>query len=183
MNTEKMEQGIKLFLEGMEVEDTNSQHLVDTPNRIVRAWGESFLEGYSIDPRKALGKVFNDNCSEMIVIKDIPFASMCIHHLLPFVGTAKIGYVPNGKIVGLSKLARVLDCFAKRLQIQERLTQQIAEIIMEILQPHGVGVVLEAEHMCMALRGIKKPGSKTITSSLLGVFRTEQKARQEFLSF
>lgn len=182
MNTEKMEQGMKLFLEGMEVEDIDGQHLKDTPKRIVKAWSESFLGGYSQDPKQVLGTIFEDPCSEMIVVKDIPFASMCAHHFLPFIGKAKIGYIPNGKIIGLSKLARVLECFSQRLQIQERLTQQVAETIMIAINPLGVAVILEAEHQCMTLRGIKKPGSKTITSSLLGVFRSDEKTRAEFLS-
>jgi GTP cyclohydrolase I len=182
MNVEKMEQGMRLFLEGMEVEDTDGQHLKDTPKRIVKAWAESFLNGYAQDPKQVLGTIFQDPCSEMIVVKDIPFASMCAHHFLPFIGKAKIGYIPNGKIVGLSKLARVLECFSQRLQIQERLTQQVAEAINVALGAYGVGVILTATHQCMTLRGIKKPGSETITSSMLGVFRSDEKARHEFLS-
>ncbi len=183
MNIKKMTKGIRLFLEGMEVEDLEGQHLKDTPERIVRAWKDTFLAGYEQDPKVILSKKFEDPCEEMVVVKDIPFSSFCIHHLVCFQGTAKIGYIPHGQVIGLSKLARVLDCFAHRMQIQERLTTQVANAIMEELKPHGVGVVLTAEHECMTIRGVKKPGSKTITSCLLGVFRTDGRCRQEFLSF
>jgi len=182
MNKEKMLQGMSLFLEGLGV-DLDNEHLVETPERIVRAWTESFAKGYKEDPVKHLEKTFTDEYDSMIVIKDIPFVSTCAHHLVPFYGKAKIGYIPNGIITGLSKLVRVLEGYARRLQIQERLTEQVAYAIDKTLEPKGVGVILEAEHMCMTIRGISKPGAKTVTSCLLGVMREDSSCRDEFLRF
>ena len=182
VDTNEMLMGIRKFLYGLGL-DMNDQHLQQTPERVVKAWVNEFASGYSLDPKEILSVEFADDCDEMIVVKNIPFTSHCIHHLVQFSGTAKIGYVPKGKITGLSKLARVLDVFAKRLQIQERLTKQIALAIQEHLKPVGTGVVLSAGHSCMECRGVQKPGSITITSCLLGGMRTDKAMREEFLNF
>jgi len=181
----KMVIGITAFLEGLGL-DLKDQHLIRTPTRVVEAWVETFASGYlytDADIEKMLSVEFKDSYDEMIVVKDIPFTSHCSHHLVPFIGTAKIGYVPNGRIVGLSKLARVLDVFAHRLQVQEQLAEQVAESINKYLAPKGVGVVLQASHMCMTSRGVKKPGSQMVTSCLLGEMRTDRSMREEFLNF
>ena len=179
----KMEEGMRIFLEGMGV-DTNDQHIKNTPSRVMRAWRDSFGAGYQTTPDDVLNVEFADDYDQMIVVKDIPFMSFCAHHVVPFTGTAKIGYIPSdGRITGLSKLARVLYCFAQRLQIQERLTRQVADAIQEKLNPKAVGVVLSAEHMCMTRRGVQAPGSMTVTSCLLGNFRDEPETRAEFLNF
>ena len=154
--------------------------LKETPSRVVRSFSELYA-GYITDP-KTIFKTFEDDTSdEMIISKDIPFFSMCEHHMLPFVGHATIAYIPDKKIVGLSKLSRLLECFSRRLQIQERLTSQITTAINEALQPRGSACLITAEHMCMSCRGVNKSGSKMITSSLTGVFRDESTVRQEFL--
>lgn len=155
--------------------------LLETPKRVVKAWRD-WTTGYWTDPADVL-KVFEDGgerYDEMIIVKGIPFYSHCEHHLAPFFGTADIGYVPNGKIVGLSKLSRLLDVYARRLQVQERLTAQVADAMMKHLQPKGVGVVLRARHLCMESRGIKKQGSETVTQIVRGVFFGDPKARSEF---
>jgi len=182
MDKNQMEAGIRTFLEGMGL-DLQDQHLKRTPERVAKAWIATFGAGYLQTPAKVLSVEFDEKCDEMVVIKNIPYISHCAHHLVPFLGTAKIGYVPNGKITGLSKLARVLDVFAHRLQVQERLTRQVAEAIQTHLKPLGVGVVLTGEHQCMTTRGIYKPGSITVTSCLLGQMRTDPAMRQEFLNF
>jgi GTP cyclohydrolase I len=182
MNIEKMESGIKLFLEGLGV-DTKNQHTIGTPKRVARAWAETLGKGYLQDPSKILNIEFSDKYDSMVIIKDVPFCSTCAHHLIPFYGKAKIGYIPNGKVTGLSKLARILDVYARRLQIQEQVTVQVAEAIKKYLKPKGVGVILEAEHLCMTHRGVQKPGSITVTSHLIGAMRTDAKTRAEFLSF
>jgi len=182
MNEEKMILGISSFLEGMGL-DLNDQHLEKTPQRVMRAWRDSFASGYSQNAEDILSVEFDEEYSSMVVVKDIPYISYCSHHLVPFIGTAKIGYIPDGKVTGLSKLARVLDMYAKRLQVQERLTEQVANTIQKILEPKGVGVVLEGQHMCMTHRGVQKPGSNTITSCLLGEMMDNSCTRQEFLSF
>jgi GTP cyclohydrolase I len=180
-----MENGIRIFLGGLGV-DLRNQHILRTPERVARAWADTFCNGYQQEPKKVLGTVFfTKEYDEMIVQKDIPFMSICQHHLIPFLGTAKIGYIPgkSGKIVGLSKLARLLDVFSQRLQIQEELTVEVAKILYDVLHPSGVGVVLTAEHMCLTQRGVRKPGSKTITSCLLGSMKKDPKTRAEFLGF
>lgn len=157
--------------------------LKDTPKRVVKSWLELYA-GYSQDPAEILSTVFEDGaCDEMVVLKDIPFQSMCEHHMLPFIGKAHVGYLPKGRVVGLSKLARLVECYAKRLQIQEQMTAQIAEAIVAHLQPRGAAVVIEAHHQCMSCRGIKKQGTTMITSAMRGAFREDQAARAEFLSF
>jgi GTP cyclohydrolase I len=181
----KMERGIQMFIEGLNL-DIEDQHLKDTPQRVVKAWINEFGSGYTYgeDKIKSLLSVeFSEEYDEMVVVKEVPFLSHCSHHLVPFSGIAKIGYVPNKKVVGLSKLARVLDAYALRLQVQERLTKQTAEAIFKYLEPLGVGVVLEASHYCMCYRGVKKPGSKMVTSCLLGSMREDKAMRGEFLNF
>ena len=156
--------------------------LKETPKRVVRSY-KDFFSGYNLDPREILSKKFKevDGYDEIIILKDIRLESHCEHHMVPFIGTAHVGYLPKKKIVGLSKLARLVEAFAKRLQIQEKLTAQIANAIDEVLQPKGVGVIIEASHLCVATRGIHKPDSKMVTSRMLGSFRNDQATRKEFL--
>ncbi len=163
-------------------EDPNREGLRDTPRRIAEMYAELF-EGLHQDPMEVLRVGFEEEeHQEMVILRDIPFYSMCEHHFLPFHGVAHIGYIPDKRIVGISKLARVVEILARRPQLQERLTGQIADVIMEGLQPKGVGVIIEAEHLCMTARGIKKPGSIVVTSANRGIFRTKLATRQEFLS-
>ena len=161
-------------------EDPNREGLRDTPARIARMYEEIFA-GLDEDPFAILGVTFEESYDEMVILREIPFYSMCEHHLLPFHGQAHVGYLPNGKIVGLSKIARAVDVFARRPQVQERLTGQIADCIESVLGAKGVGVVIEAEHLCMTMRGVRKPGATMITSAMRGRFREEQNTRQEFL--
>ena len=161
------------------VDDPDREGLRDTPLRVVKALKE-MTRGYDEDPATILSKTFNEECDEMIVVSGITFTSLCEHHLLPFTGTADVAYIP-GKVVGLSKLARLVDCFAKRLQIQERMTAQIANAIIEYLNPKGVAVVIKGHHACMSCRGIKKSGAVMVTSSMHGVFKDNALARSEFL--
>ncbi len=164
-------------------EDPARQGLLDTPQRVEKAW-QHWVSGYTMDPADIL-KVFEDGAeqyNELIVVRGIPVYSHCEHHLAPFFGTATVGYTPNGKIVGLSKLTRLVDCFAKRLQVQERLTIQVAEALMEHVEPLSVGVVIRCRHMCMESRGIQTPGEETVTSALLGEMRTNLGLRNEFLA-
>jgi len=163
-------------------EDPDRQGLSDTPERVEKAW-KHWTSGYQQDPAEIL-KVFEDGAeqyNELIVVRGIPVYSHCEHHLAPFFGWATVGYTPNGKIVGLSKLTRLVDCFSKRLQVQERLTMQIAESFMTHVQPLSVGVVIRCRHMCMESRGIRSPGQETVTSALLGEIRTNLGLRTEFL--
>jgi GTP cyclohydrolase I len=160
-------------------EDPEREGLVKTPERVMRAF-RFFTKGYDEDPRAVIGDaMFTENYSEMIIVKDIDFFSLCEHHLLPFFGRVHVGYLPKGRIVGISKIARMVETYARRLQVQERMTDQIAQTLSEVLQAGGVGVVVEAEHMCMRMRGVEKPNSVVVTSSLVGVFR-EKETRQEF---
>lgn len=175
-----VEQAIKTLLLHIG-EDPERNGVKDTPLRVSRALRE-MTQGYQEDPKEILSRVFEETYDEVVVVKDIPFASLCEHHMLPFVGTADIGYLPDGKVVGLSKLARLVDCFAKRLQIQEKMTRQIADAIKEHLNAKGVAVVVRATHECMACRGVRKPGVIMVTSVMLGVFRDKPEARQEFLN-
>ncbi len=176
----KIIEGVKLILEGIG-EDVNREGLVDTPDRIARMYEEIFA-GMEEDAAVHLQKTFTAENTDMIIEKDIPFYSMCEHHLVPFYGKAHIAYVPNGRVVGLSKLARTVEVFAKRPQLQERMTTQIADAIMENLNAKGVMVIIEAEHMCMTMRGVKKPGSRTVTLSSKGVFETDNRLSKTFVS-
>ena len=162
-------------------EDLNRDGLKETPARVARMYGE-LLAGMHDDPDTHLSKVFNENYDEIVLLRDIPFYSMCEHHLMPFIGSAHVAYLPSGKILGVSKLARIVDCFARRLQTQERLTYQIADCLMSNLKPMGVAVVLEAAHSCMTIRGIKKPGSVMVTSAVRGLFRKDPRSRNEIMS-
>lgn len=163
-------------------EDIEREGLVETPKRVVKSWDELY-GGYELSPEDILKKDFTDGaCDQMIVLRDIEFNSTCEHHIIPIIGKAHVAYIPNGKVVGISKLARVVDAYARRLQIQEKMTEQIAGVIMEVLQPKGVGVLIEAKHMCMTSRGIKKPNVSMVTSALRGVFERDE-VRQEFLKF
>ena len=156
--------------------------LKETPKRVIKSY-KDFFSGYNSDPREILSKKFKEveGYDEIIILKNIRLESHCEHHMVPFIGTAHVGYLPKNKVVGLSKLARLVEAFAKRLQIQEKLTAQIANAIDEILQPKGVGVIIEASHLCVATRGIHKPDSKMVTSRMLGSFRNDQATRKEFL--
>ncbi|MFT4538551.1 MAG: GTP cyclohydrolase I [Planctomycetota bacterium] len=162
-------------------EDPERQGLQRTPGRVARAYAD-LTSGMNQSVEEVVGHgVFDEECSEMIVVKDIEFYSLCEHHLLPFFGRVHVAYIPNGKILGLSKMARITDVFARRLQVQERMTVQIAEAIQELLQPVGVGVVANAAHLCMMMRGVQKQNSSTMTSCLLGKFRSDPRTRSEFL--
>ena len=156
--------------------------LKETPKRVIRSY-KDFFSGYNSDPREILSKKFKEveGYDEIIILKNIRLESHCEHHMVPFIGTAHVGYLPRNKVVGLSKLARLVEAFAKRLQIQEKLTAQIANAIDEVLQPKGVGVIIEASHLCVATRGIHKPDTKMVTSRMLGTFRSDQATRKEFL--
>ena len=175
-----IKEGVRLILEGIG-EDVNWEGLVDTPDRIARMYEEIFA-GMEEAASVHLKKTFTAENTDMIIEKDIPFYSMCEHHLVPFYGKVHIAYVPDGKVVGLSKLARTVEVFAKRPQLQERMTTQIADAIMENLNAKGVMVIIEAEHMCMTMRGVKKPGSRTVTLSSKGVFESDNRLNNTFVS-
>jgi GTP cyclohydrolase IA len=163
-------------------EDPKREGLVRTPNRVRRAY-EFLTKGYKEDPEAMLkNALFTVTYDEMVIVKDIEMFSLCEHHMLPFFGKVHVAYIPNGKVIGLSKLARLIEIFSRRLQIQERLTTQIAETIQKAIEPQGVGVVIEARHLCMMMRGVEKQHSAAVTSSMLGCFRDEQETRTEFLS-
>ena len=164
-------------------DDPAREGLEGTPDRVVRAYRE-FFRGYDEDPNTILRRTFKetDGYDEMIVLRDMRFESHCEHHLAPIIGRAHIAYLPHHRVVGISKLARLLDCFAKRLQIQEKLTAQIANTLQEVLQPRGVAVVIDASHQCMTTRGVHKPGTSMVTSRMLGAFRTDPSTRREFLA-
>jgi GTP cyclohydrolase I len=164
-------------------DDPRREGLVETPDRVVRAYRE-FFSGYEQDPREVLAKTFSevDGYDEMIVMNDIRFESHCEHHMVPIIGKAHIGYLPDRRVVGISKLARLVEVYARRLQIQEKMTVQIADTLQEVLQPKGVAVVVEAAHQCMTTRGVHKPGASLVTSRMLGAFRDDQATRREFLA-
>ncbi len=162
-------------------EDPTRQGLLETPRRIAEMYDEIF-GGLAIDPTEYLKVGFDVSHDEMVILRNIPFYSMCEHHFLPFHGEAHVGYIPDGRVVGISKLARVVEAYARRPQIQEQLTSQVAEAVMEALHPDGVAVVIEAEHLCMTMRGIKKPGSRMVTSAMRGSFKASPVTRGEFLS-
>ncbi|MGB9774025.1 MAG: GTP cyclohydrolase I FolE [Bacteroidota bacterium] len=163
-------------------EDPHREGLLKTPERVARAW-HFLTRGYEQDIRTVInGAVFEEKYNEMVMVKNIDFFSICEHHMLPFYGKAHIAYIPDGKIIGLSKLPRIVEVFSRRLQVQERLTQQVAETLNEVLEPAGVAVVMEAKHLCMIMRGVEKLNSIATTSAMLGVFRENERTRQEFLS-
>jgi GTP cyclohydrolase I len=174
-------EAVRLILEAIG-EDPDREGLRDTPRRIADM-SEEIFSGLTVDPATYLSVGFEEHHKEMVVLRDIPFMSTCEHHLLPFSGKAHVGYIPAGRIVGLSKLARVVEAYARRPQLQERLTSQIADTIVETINPAGVGVVIEAQHYCMIMRGVKKPGSTMVTSAMRGLFRNNPPTRAEFLDF
>lgn len=181
MDKKKIEQAIKMILEAIG-EDPKRQDLIATPTRVAQMYEEIF-SGIKQDPKDALEVLLAEDHDEIVLLKDIPIYSVCEHHLLPFIGKAHIAYIPkDNRVTGLSKLARVVEILCKRPQVQERLTTNIADIIMEKLKPQGVLVIIEAEHLCMSMRGVKKPGILTITSAVRGVFRDNEKTRAETLS-
>lgn len=178
IDEEKIKQAVTLFLEGIG-EEPDREGLVETPDRIARMCHELF-SGLDADPQEVLSKCFGTDGSELVVERDIPFYSVCEHHLLPFFGKAHIAYVTDGKVVGISKLARTVELFSKRPQIQERLTGQICDAIMDCLHPKGVMVMMEAEHMCMSMRGVRKPGTQTVTTAVRGCFETDERLQNRF---
>lgn len=182
MDRDKIEAGVRLILEGIG-EDTSREGLIDTPRRVADMYGEIFA-GLDQDAGEHFCVTFNEGHQEMVLVRDIPLYSVCEHHLVPFLGRAHVAYVPgkHGRICGLSKLARVVDVFAKRPQVQERLTSQVADTIVEHLDPAGVIVVIEAEHLCMSMRGVRKPGSETVTSAVRGIFEKNPATRAEAMS-
>jgi GTP cyclohydrolase I len=179
IDMERIQKAVKEILLAVN-EDAEREGLKETPARVARMYAE-LLAGMDDDPKQCLS-VFSENYDEIVLLRDVPFYSICEHHLMPFIGTAHVAYLPAGVVLGVSKLARIVDCFARRLQIQEKLTNQIADFIMDNLKPRGVAVVLEASHSCMTIRGIKKPGSVMVTSSLRGIFRSDPKSRSEIMS-
>jgi GTP cyclohydrolase I len=180
VDMERIEKAVREILSAVG-EDADREGIRNTPQRVARMYAE-LLGGMQEDPKKHLKSVFAENYDEIVLLRDIPFFSICEHHLMPFIGAAHVAYLPAGSVLGVSKLARVVDCFARRLQVQERLTDQIADFIMNSLNPRGVAVVLEASHSCMTIRGIKKAGSVMVTSSLRGIFRRDPKSRSEIMS-
>jgi GTP cyclohydrolase I len=176
----KIEKAVKEILEAVG-EDTNREGIKLTPKRVANMYVE-LLAGAGEDPADCVKSVFKEKCDEIVLLRDIPFYSICEHHLMPFIGKAHVAYLPAEYVVGVSKLARIVDCFARRLQVQERLTAQIADFINEHLKPQGVAIVLEAAHSCMTIRGIKKPGSVMVTSALRGIFKRDPRSRAEVLS-
>ena len=162
-------------------EDASREGLRETPARVARMY-EELLAGMHEEPAMHVQRVFTEDYNEIVLLRDIPFFSICEHHLMPFIGSAHVAYLPAGKVLGVSKLARIVECFAKRLQVQERLTMQIADFLMESIRPQGVAVVLEASHSCMTIRGIKKPGSVMVTSALRGIFIRDPRSRSEVMT-
>ena len=175
-----LENLVRLMLQNLG-EDPKRGGLIDTPKRVAKAL-HFLTSGYQLSVEEVVrDALFEEQCEEMVIVKDVEFYSLCEHHMLPFFGRAHVGYLPRGHVIGLSKIARVVDVFARRLQVQERLTTQIASGLLEILNAHGVAVVLEASHFCMVMRGVQKQNSKTITSSMLGAFREDSRSRSEFM--
>lgn len=181
MENDKIENLTKQLIEEIG-EDPSREGLLKTPSRVSKAWS-FFSGGYNQDLDKIINNaVFNEDATDMVVVRDVEFFSLCEHHLIPFFGRAHVAYLPNGKVIGLSKIPRIIDMFSRRLQVQERLTRQIAETVKEILDPIGVAVIMEGQHMCMQMRGVEKQNSLTTTSSMLGKFRESDRTRSEFLS-
>lgn len=160
---------------------TNAEVLENTPARVERALDE-LLSGYDLDPEAILARTFETDCDDMVVVANIPVCSMCEHHMMPFIGHAHVGYIPDGRLLGVSKVARLVECYSRRLQLQERITSQVADAIMSHLAPKGVGVVIATEHTCMTTRGVNRPGTRTVTSATRGLFRDDEKTRAEFMS-
>lgn len=179
-NREKIEEHVREILR-LVGEDPEREGLLDTPARVTRMYEEIF-GGYGQDYREILGTTFDEQHEELVIVKDIVYYSQCEHHMAPFFGKIHVGYIPSGKIAGLSKFARLVDAVTRRLQVQERITSEIADVLMDVLKPHGVMVVVEGEHLCMCARGVKKYGSKTITSGVRGMFQKDVKLRAEFMS-
>ena len=180
IDAERIKKAVKEILLAVG-EDIEREGLKQTPDRVARMYAE-LLGGMHEDPEKHLRSVFTENYEEIVLLRGIPFYSICEHHLMPFIGSAHVAYLPSGRVLGVSKLARIVDVFARRLQTQERLTYQIADFIMSSLKSQGVAVVLEASHSCMTIRGIKKPGSTMVTSALRGIFKRDPKSRSEIMS-
>jgi GTP cyclohydrolase I len=180
VDTERIEKAVKEILLAVG-EDINREGLKKTPERVGKMYAE-LLAGMREDPKDHLRSVFTEKYDEIVLLRNVPFYSICEHHLMPFIGSAHVAYLPTGMVLGVSKLARIVDCFARRLQTQERLTYQIADFIMNSLKPMGVTVVLEASHSCMTIRGIRKPGSIMVTSALRGIFKKDPRSRNEVLS-
>ncbi|MCM8818499.1 MAG: GTP cyclohydrolase I FolE [Candidatus Omnitrophica bacterium] len=181
MDLKKIEKGMELIIEGLG-KNIDRKKLKETPKRVSRMYSEIF-SGIEIDPKKILGKIFKEEYNELVLIKDISFFSMCEHHFLPFFGKAHVAYLPDGNnVIGISKIARLVDVLSKRPQLQERITNQIVDIIMNVLTPQGAMAVIEAEHMCMIMRGIQKPGTKIVTSAMRGIFLRDLRTRAEALS-
>ncbi|MEO6808502.1 MAG: GTP cyclohydrolase I FolE [Isosphaeraceae bacterium] len=180
VDQERIRRAVREILEAVG-EDPDREGLVETPDRVARMYAEVF-QGLHQDPSIHLKKSFTQEYDEMVVVREIEFASFCEHHLLPFTGKVHVAYIPKGRVVGLSKIPRVVDALARRPQLQERLTQELAELLMSELDARGVGVVIEASHSCMTIRGVRKPGSTFVTSAMLGMFRDRHKTRAEFLS-
>jgi GTP cyclohydrolase I len=183
VDTERIAKAVREILDAVG-EDPQRDGLLDTPKRVAAMYAELFT-GLSEEPSSHLGTTFDASHDEMVMVRDIPFTSLCEHHLVPFIGKAHVAYIPaeSGRITGLSKLARLVEGYARRLQVQERMTTQIADAIDDELSPRGVLVVVEAEHMCMSMRGVKKPGTSTVTSSVRGLFRTDPATRAEAMQF
>ena len=180
VDTERIKKAVREILIAVG-EDIEREGIRQTPQRVAGMYAE-LLAGMSEDPQKHLRTIFTEKYDEIVLLRDIPFYSICEHHLMPFIGSAAVAYLPSGSVLGVSKLARIVDCFARRLQVQERLTNQIADFLMSSLKPQGVAVVLEASHSCMTIRGIKKPGSMMVTSALRGIFKRDPRSRNEVLS-
>ena len=180
---EQAEKAVKTLIEWAG-DDPSREGLIETPKRVAKAY-EQFFEGYDLDPEEILRKTFEEveGYDEMVIVKDIRLESHCEHHIVPILGKAHIGYIPNNRVVGISKLARIVDVFGKRLQTQETMTSQIANVIQKVLDPKGVAVVIDASHQCMTTRGVHKPESSTVTSAMKGIFKENAVTRNEFLSF